>query len=232
MATATTAPAATGTKQPQTFAELPVAAKLFVLVFILAFLSGGYYFALHMDLADQIDGAVRQHAQLEQDLVAAQNRQQEYLRLSQELADREPIDRLNKRILPERAEIAAFLQDINAMGELSGLQIRTVEPQPEEPQQLYVKVPVQLELSGHFHQFAKFFFNISQRDRAINMENISLTRAGSGRRAGPPGVRWKRPGDRRERRPPGDGPRHHVPPSRGGAPGRSGATAPAQGGHR
>lgn len=180
MATATTAPAATGTKQPQTFAELPVAAKLFVLVFILAFLSGGYYFALHMDLADQIDGAVRQHAQLEQDLVAAQNRQQEYLRLSQELADREPIDRLNKRILPERAEIAAFLQDINAMGELSGLQIRSVQPEPEEPQALYVKVPVELDLEGHFHQFAKFFYNISQRDRAINMENIALTLVGGG----------------------------------------------------
>ena len=119
------------------------------------------------------------------------------------------------------------------MGELSGLQIRTVEPQPEEPQQLYVKVPVQLELSGHFHQFAKFFFNISQRDRAINMENISLTRAGG---AAGGQARQASGGNGQEIVENVDlqvtvlATTFHRPAA--ARPGAAGATAPAQGGHR
>ena len=44
-------------------------------------------------------------------------RQQEYLACTQDLAQREAIDRQNKRILPERAEIAAFLQDLNRLSD-------------------------------------------------------------------------------------------------------------------
>jgi type IV pilus assembly protein PilO len=36
-------------------------------------------------------------------------------------------------------------------------------------------VPVALNIAGKFHQLTKFFYNVSRLERAINMENISLT---------------------------------------------------------
>lgn len=157
------------------FARLPVGAKLGLLVMLLLVISALYYFALHMTLTEDIESAQSRYVQLEDELGQAQRRQQEYLACTQELAQREAIDRQNKRILPERAEIAAFLQDLNRLSELSGLRMQLVEPRPEEAQEYYVRIPVNLKLRGKYHQLAKFFYNVSRLERAINMENVRLT---------------------------------------------------------
>lgn len=165
------APRTTG---PSGFAALPGGAKAGLLVMMLLLLSAIYYFALQMSLSDDIDSARQQYDNLLQEEEEARERQQEYLQLTQELAQREAVDRQNKRVLPEDAEIAAFLGDLNRLAEVSGLEMRLVEPRPEEAQALYVRIPVTLSLNGRYHQVAKFFFNVSRLERAINMENIQL----------------------------------------------------------
>ena len=156
------------------FETLPTAGKVFILALIFALVGAMYFFILHMPLSDDLEVAQNQHRQLENDLRAAELRQQEYLQLTQELANREGIDRANKRVLPQNAEIPAFLQDLNRVAELSGLAIRLVEPRPEEAEELYIRIPVAVRVSGKFHQVAKFFYSISRLERAINMENIEL----------------------------------------------------------
>lgn len=157
------------------FESLSTPARVFILIFILAFVGGIYFFVFHSPLMDDIASANTRHTQLEDDQREAERRQEEYLRVTEELSSREAVDRENKRILPEDAEMAAFLQDLNRVAELSGLEMKLVEPRPEEAEQLYVRLPVSLTLSGRFHQLAKFFYNVSQLRRAINMENIVLS---------------------------------------------------------
>jgi type IV pilus assembly protein PilO len=157
------------------FETLPTAGKVFILVLIFALVGAMYFFIFHMPLSEDLEAAQNQHRTLQNDLQAAERRQQEYLQLTQELANREGIDRANKRVLPQEAEIPAFLQDLNRVAELSGLAIRLVEPRPEEAEQMYVRIPVAVRVSGKFHQVAKFFYSISRLERAINMENIELS---------------------------------------------------------
>ncbi|MBX3250833.1 MAG: type 4a pilus biogenesis protein PilO [Myxococcales bacterium] len=157
------------------FDSLPTAGKAFILVLILGLVGALYLFVFHIPLTDDIDAAKSQHQRLRNDMRQAEQRQQDYLQLTQELASREGIDRANKRVLPEEAEIPAFLQDLNRVAELSGLEIRRVEPRPEENEPLYVRIPVALRVAGKYHQIAKFFYSISRLDRAINMENIAIT---------------------------------------------------------
>jgi type IV pilus assembly protein PilO len=165
---------ATSVTKDTSFEGLPVVAKGLILLLIIAVLTVVYYLALHMSVADDLSTAETRHVQLQQELQEQQRREQEYLRLTQELANREAIDRHNKRSLPEKAEIAAFLQDLNRLADLSGLRMRRVEPRPEEAQELYVRIPVSLEVSGRYHQLMKFFYGVGRLDRAINMENINL----------------------------------------------------------
>jgi type IV pilus assembly protein PilO len=163
-------------KLPQSsFATLPAGAKVFVLFAMLALISAGYYLGIHMGLEQETEEATRRHEVLQNDLNQARERQKEYLRLREELAAREAQDRQNLRILPDTAEIPAFLDDLNRLAELSGLRVGTVSPRPELSEQFFVRVPVALNIGGKFHQLAKFFYNISRLERAINMENISLT---------------------------------------------------------
>lgn len=158
-----------------TFATLPTGGKVLVLIALLALVSAGYYLGVHMSLEQEAEEAQRRHEVLQNDLNQARERQKEYLKLREELASREALDRQNMRVLPETAEIPAFLDDLNRLAELSGLSVGQVNPRPEQSEQFFVRVPVSLSLGGKFHQLAKFFYNISRLERAINMENISLT---------------------------------------------------------
>jgi type IV pilus assembly protein PilO len=156
------------------FGQLPVAAKLFVLVLLLGVLTSGYYAGVHLGLEEETETATRKHSALEQQLQEAKDRQKEYLKLREEVSVREALDKQNLRILPVTAEIPAFLDDLNRLAELSGLQMDSVQPNPETTEKLYTKVPVALSIHGRYHELAKFFYNISRLERAINMEDLNL----------------------------------------------------------
>jgi type IV pilus assembly protein PilO len=157
------------------FGTLPVTAKVFILFAGLALLSAGYYVGLHMGLEDELQSERQRQTTLETQLREANERQKEFLRLREEVATREPLDRQNLRILPLKAEIPAFLDDLNRLAELSGLSMGSVRPHPERGEEFYVSVPVELSIEGRYHQLAKFFYNISRLERAINMQNIQVS---------------------------------------------------------
>ena len=157
------------------FIAIPGWGKGLALVGLLALLTVGYYALVYSSISGDVQRGRQTQKQLQDQIRDAERREKQYLDLTQELANREVEDRQNRRILPENAEIAAFLQDLNRVAELSGLTIRLVEPRPELREELYAKIPVVLALTGRFHQMGKFFYNVSKLDRAISLENIRMT---------------------------------------------------------
>lgn len=157
------------------FEQLPVMGKMLLLFAIMGVTGVVYYLTLHASLASEMDNVEQRSQALQQELSEAKSSHRKYLRLREELVEREKRDERNRRVLPPTAEIPAFLGELNRTAELSGLQIELVQPRPEEPDALVVRVPVALELKGKYHQLVKFFYNVSQLERAVNMENISLT---------------------------------------------------------
>ncbi len=159
----------------QQFAKLPSSSKILLLALILVLVGAAYYSLFHGTVTEQIEAAQTTKAQLETQLKQARDLQQRFLALREELEARKVIDQQNLRILPPDAEIASMLQELNQIAEISGLAIDMVEPRAEKNDQFYYKIPVNIELRGRYHQLAKFFYNVSRLQRAINMENIVLS---------------------------------------------------------
>ena len=158
----------------QQFAKLPSSTKILLLAVILVMVGGGYYSVFHSGLTTEIEAAQTTKAQLEKKLKEARDLQARFLALREELEARKVVDQQNLRVLPPDAEIASMLQELNRIAEISGLTIDMVEPRAEKSDQFYYKIPVNLELRGRYHQLAKFFYNVSRLQRAINMENITI----------------------------------------------------------
>ena len=158
----------------QQFAKLPSSSKILLLAVILVLVGGGYYSVFHSGLTTEIESAQTTKAQLEKKLKEAKDLQARFLALREELEARKVVDQQNLRVLPPDAEIASMLQELNRIAEISGLTIDMVEPRAEKSDKFYYKIPVNLELRGRYHQLAKFFYNVSRLQRAINMENIVL----------------------------------------------------------
>ena len=158
----------------QQFAKLPSSTKILLLAVILVMVGGGYYSVFHSGLTTEIEAAQTTKAQLEKKLKEARDLQARFLALREELEARKVVDQQNLRVLPPDAEIASMLQELNRIAEISGLTIDMVEPRAEKSDKFYYKIPVNLELRGRYHQLAKFFYNVSRLQRAINMENITI----------------------------------------------------------
>jgi len=142
---------------------------------MIALIALAYVFIFESDLDDKLKGAKNLGATLSEDLSKARAEEQAYQKDLAELAEHEQRQKELNQILPPTTEYPAFLSAVQSAANVSGVSLSAWTPRDEVTAKYYAKVPMKVELSGHFHQIARFFYNVGQLDRIINMENISMT---------------------------------------------------------
>jgi type IV pilus assembly protein PilO len=155
-------------------AKLPVFGRVGVGIAVLALTGVAYYVVFYGDLASAIEAAQSREHQLTTDLAEARKAEFAYQKDLAELNDRQQRQRELNKVLPVSSEYPAFLSAVQNVANVAGVDLVGWTPSAEVPEQFYVRVPMKLELSGRYHQVAKFFYGVSQLDRIINLENVSL----------------------------------------------------------
>jgi type IV pilus assembly protein PilO len=134
-----------------------------------------FYQLLYSDVADDIKKAKAQESELRDEKASYARRKGEYLSYRTELTQLQEEQRELLKALPKKAEIPSFISNIQEQAELAGLEVLVIDIAPEVAQELYVKIPVRMEIRGTYHQIAKFFKNTSDLRRIVNVENLTLT---------------------------------------------------------
>jgi type IV pilus assembly protein PilO len=155
--------------------KLGLPGKVAVGLLMLALPFAGYFTIFHSEIQAEINAAKNTHNRLQSDLESAKSAEIEYQKDVQELAERERNKRELMKVLPARKETPAFLSSLQNVANLVGVELVAWTPQEEVPEEFYARIPMQLELTGSFHQVAKFMYNVGQLERIINMEDISIT---------------------------------------------------------
>ncbi|MBK9073021.1 MAG: type 4a pilus biogenesis protein PilO [Myxococcales bacterium] len=134
----------------------------------------------------------------ERDKLTAQEK--EYREL---LDKRERLERVTKtieRVLPTDAELPAFFEMLDRRFSEAGVEARKVTRKPEVAVDSFIKVPVEIEITGTYLQIKRFFASLVagkpvgdegadateaalEQDRIITVEDFSLRRATSDKRA-------------------------------------------------
>ena len=156
-------------------ARLPVAARLGIGAGLLLLVGLAYFVVFYGDLASGIKAAENREKQLREELADARKAEFAYQKDLAELNERQQRARELQKILPVDTEYPSFLSSLQSVANVTGVSLTAWTPQEEIPEEFYARVPMKLELTGRFHQVAKFFFGVGQLDRIINMENISIT---------------------------------------------------------
>ncbi|HZU82563.1 MAG TPA: type 4a pilus biogenesis protein PilO [Polyangiaceae bacterium] len=156
-------------------ARTPAYAKAALALGIVALTAGAYWFVFYSDTAAKIEGAERQKKALRDELTQEQQAQASYFADRDELAVREQRARELNKLLPPEAQEDAFLSSVQQASNAAGIDLKAYAPQEEVGQNFYAKVPMRLEMSGKFHQIAKFAYELGKVDRIINVEDIELT---------------------------------------------------------
>ncbi len=154
--------------------RLPLAGKIGVGALLVSLLGVAYYVLLHTDVAARIDREKHNTGELEAELSRQKQSQASYFADRDELAMRQQKQRELNKVLPTDTEAATFLSAIQAVSNISGIDLKAWTPLEEVPQAFFAKVPMRLQITGRFHQIAKFIYEVGKQDRIINMENLEL----------------------------------------------------------
>ena len=82
------------------------------------------------------------------------------------------------RQLPNQTEVAELLVDISQTGLASGLEFELFKPSAELPKDFYAELPIQIRVTGRYHEFGTFASGIAALPRIVTLHNISLSRTG------------------------------------------------------
>ena len=150
-----------------------------------------YYLMFYMELQDQIKAGEVQQRSLAAEKENYEKRKKEYLAFRNELAQLQQEQRDLLKALPKRAEIPTFLSSIQEQAELAGLEVLSLAIEAEAPAELYVRIPVRIEIRGSYHTVTKFFKNVADLPRIVNIENLALSVEKANDEGGSPRLRAK-----------------------------------------
>jgi len=157
--------------------KLPTPKKVLILAVILAVIAGLYLYAFFLPGRNELNTSRAELSRLTKEL-------NENKAITRELQNfKEQIAKLNEELktaltqLPNEKEIPEILKNISSLGKESNLEFTLFRPKPEEPQQFYAKVPIELIVLGSYHNIGMFFDKVSKLPRIINVVDFNMTRA-------------------------------------------------------
>jgi type IV pilus assembly protein PilO len=155
-------------------AKIPLPARVALGAGVLVLAALTYWVIFYTAVSQKITQTRNASVALASDLAGVKQAQASYFADRDELALRQQRQRELNKVLPETTEQAAFLSAIQQVSNVSGIDLKAWQPLEERQEAFFAKVPMRLEISGKFHQVAKFAYEIGKLDRIINVENIQL----------------------------------------------------------
>ncbi|WP_340679808.1 type 4a pilus biogenesis protein PilO [Paraglaciecola sp.] len=153
----------------------PFEIKTVVAIFVAVIgLVGGYYGLVKSKLPT-LDAAQNREEELKQ------NYQAKYRIAVNLAAYEEQLARLQSdfssmlKSLPTSNETPGLLDDITLVGTSAGLTFRLLNWQQEIPKEFYTELPIQMEVTGGYHNFGQFASEIAGLPRIVTVHDFEIS---------------------------------------------------------
>lgn len=154
----------------------PIAFRVAVIaiVFVLVVGLGTYWFILE-DKLPQLEREQETEDTLRVTFENKQKKAANYDAYKSQLAQMEQSFGTMLRQLPGETEIPSLIVDISQTGLAAGLQEKLFAPQPEVRKDFYAEKPIQITLSGGYHEIANFVSGVAALPRIVTLHDINIT---------------------------------------------------------
>ncbi|MEN8177916.1 MAG: type 4a pilus biogenesis protein PilO [Pseudomonadota bacterium] len=78
------------------------------------------------------------------------------------------------RQLPNKTEVADLLVDVSQTGLAAGLEFELFKPEAEVPREFYAELPIQLKVTGQYHEFGDFISGLAALPRIVTIHDIKI----------------------------------------------------------
>ena len=149
-------------------------AAVILIVFVGVVLLGTWFFIVK-DKHPQLVRAEQEETDLKTTFENKQRKAANFNAYKDQLAQIEQSFGTMLRQLPGETEIPSLIVDISQTGLAAGLQEKLFVPQPEIPRDFYAEKPIQIRLTGGYHEIGNFVSGIAALPRIVTLHNITIT---------------------------------------------------------
>lgn len=155
-------------------ARKPLVVKLAVLGGILAVLGFFYWQFFYSTLSDEQRKLTNERKKLVKQEASYKKREKEWIELLQKKELLDDQIKKNRITLPASSELPAFFMHLQKQAAAAGVTIVKWSRKNESAVETYVKVPVQLNVTGTFYQIKNYFRLLGKTDRIISVGGLSM----------------------------------------------------------
>jgi type IV pilus assembly protein PilO len=152
----------------------PAAVKAMVgALFTVLVLALGYNLFLK-DLQDRLDQQRTDETTLKEQFATKAHMAANLERYTEQMKDMENSFGLLLRQLPGDTEVPGLLEDITRTGLGSGLEFEEIKLLPEVTQQFYIELPIQITVTGAYHDLATFVSGVASLPRIVTLHDFEI----------------------------------------------------------
>ena len=149
-------------------------AAVIAIVFLVVLGLGIYWFIIE-DKAPQLSREQEEEQELRVTFENKQRKAANYDAYKAQLSQIEQSFGTMLRQLPGKTEIPSLIVDISQTGLAAGLQEKLFVPQAEVPKDFYAEKPIQIRLTGGYHEIGNFVSGIAALPRIVTLHDITIT---------------------------------------------------------
>jgi type IV pilus assembly protein PilO len=83
------------------------------------------------------------------------------------------------RRLPSQTEVPGLVDDITDTGLGSGLEFSNIALSDEVTQEIYIELPIDIDVEGSYHDFGTFVSGVASLGRIVTLHDFSIVREGN-----------------------------------------------------
>jgi type IV pilus assembly protein PilO len=158
----------------------PIAGKAFFCFVLLGIVIGASYFLFVKDLNVQHERVFKEEGTLKKSFEAKVFQAANLVAYRGQMAEMEKSFGALIRQLPGDTEVPGLLEDIDEKGITSGLQITSIDLQPEKTAEFYIELPISINVTGTYHDMGSFVSGVAEMPRIVTLHEYQIKKSKGG----------------------------------------------------
>ena len=152
----------------------PLAARMVaVLIVLSAAIGAGYYYFTQEKIAE-LEGVKAKEQPLKDEFKRKQGKAANLEAYKLQMVEMEKRFGSMLRQLPKKAEVADLLVEISQTGLSNNLEFSLFKPSAEVRKEFYAELPVDIKVTGTYHDFGGFATGIAALPRIVTIHNVGM----------------------------------------------------------
>jgi type IV pilus assembly protein PilO len=137
-------------------------------------LLGGFWYEYLQDIQQQIQTKTGQVQELQKTIAKSLQQEKELEKIKKDAVELQAKLDMLKMVLPQEKETDEIFRDVQKLATTSGLQVSKVTPRNTIDHEVYTEYPIDLDVTGTFHNVGGFLDRIRQLPRIVSIGGLRL----------------------------------------------------------